>query len=134
MRGEPIKAGVAVFVVIMIRMIVMMVVTVLMLPWKMSNLDEAARPNHENEEGDDEGGRAGESNPSLGRTQIPEVGNHHQDPKYLFESRLGICRDRRDRRSCKIFVSCVNFSRKQRSLLYILQVYTHINVNFLHNC
>ena len=134
MRGEPIKAGVAVFVVIMIRMIVMMVVTVVMLPWKMSNLDEAARPNHENEEGDDEGGRAGESNPSLGRTQIPEVGNHHQDPKYLFESRLGICRDRRDRRSCKIFVSCVNFSRKQRSLLYILQVYTHINVNFLHNC
>ena len=48
--------------------------------------------------------------------------------------RLGICRDRRDRRSCKIFVSCVNFSRKQRSFLHILQVYTHLNVNFLHNC
>ena len=62
----------------------MMVVTVLMLPWKMSNLDEAASANHENEEGDDEGGRAGESNPSLGRSQVPEVGNHHQDPKYLF--------------------------------------------------
>ena len=85
MRREPIKAGVVVFVVIMIRMIVMMVVTVLMLPWKMSNLDEAASANHENEEGDDEGGRARESNPSLGRTQVPNVGNHHQDPKYLFE-------------------------------------------------
>ena len=48
--------------------------------------------------------------------------------------RLEICRDRRDRRSCKIFVSCVNFSRKQRSFLRILQVYTHLNVNFLHNC
>ena len=48
--------------------------------------------------------------------------------------RLGICRDHRDRRSCKIFVSCVNFSRKQRSFLHILQVYTHLNVNFLHNC
>ena len=35
-------------------------------------------------------------------------------------NRLGICRDHRDRRSCKIFVSCVNFSRKQRSFLYIL--------------
>ena len=45
--------------------------------------------------------------------------------------RLGICRDHRDRRSCKIFVSCVNFSRKQRSFLHILQVYTHLNVNFL---
>ena len=48
--------------------------------------------------------------------------------------RLGICRDRRDRRSCKIFVSCVIFFRKQRSFLLILQVYTHLNVNFLHNC
>ena len=36
--------------------------------------------------------------------------------------RLGICRDRRDRRSCKIFVSCVNFPRKQRSFLHIFQV------------
>ena len=50
------------------------------------------------------------------------------------ETRLGICRDCRDRRSCKSFVSCVNFSRKQRSFLHILQVYTHLNVNFLHNC
>ena len=50
------------------------------------------------------------------------------------KDRLGICRDRRDRRSCKIFVSCVNFFRKQRSFLLILQVYTHLNVNFLHNC
>ena len=48
-------------------------------------------------------------------------------------ARLGICRDRRDRRSCKIFVSCVNFSRKQRSFSHILQVHTHLNVNFLHN-
>ena len=80
MRREPIKAGVVVFVLIMIRMIVMMVVTVM-----MSNLDEAASANHENEEGDDEGGRARESNPSLGRTQVPNVGNHHQHPKYLFE-------------------------------------------------
>ena len=47
--------------------------------------------------------------------------------------RLGICRDRRDRRSCKSFVSCVNFSRKQRSFLHILQIFTHLNVNFLHN-
>ena len=45
--------------------------------------------------------------------------------------KLGICRDRRDRWSCKSFVSCVNFSRKQRSFLHILQVYTHLNVNFL---
>ena len=55
-------------------------------------------------------------------------------PFSLVEIRLGICRDRRDQRSCKIFVSCVNFSRKQSSFLYILQVYTHLNVNFLHNC
>ena len=48
--------------------------------------------------------------------------------------RLEICRNRRDRRLCKIFVSCVNFSRKQRSFLHILQVYTHLKVNFLHNC
>ena len=48
--------------------------------------------------------------------------------------RLGIRRDRRDRRSCKIFVSCVNFSKKQRDFLLILQVYTHLNANFIHNC
>ena len=40
------------------------------------------------------------------------------------EGRLGICRDRRDRRSCKIFVRCVNFSRKQRSS-YIFCKFTH---------
>ena len=48
--------------------------------------------------------------------------------------RLEICRDRRDRRSCKIFVSCVNFSRKQCSFSHNLHVYTHLNVNLLHNC
>ena len=47
--------------------------------------------------------------------------------------RLGICRDRHDRQSCKIFVNCVNFSRKQRSFLHILQVYTHPNVHTLFN-
>ena len=46
-------------------------------------------------------------------------------------ARLGICRNRQ---SCKIFVSCVNFSRKPRSFSYIYQVYTHLNVNLLHNC
>ena len=34
--------------------------------------------------------------------------------------RLETCRDRRDRWSCKFFVSCVIFSRKQRSFLHIL--------------
>ena len=38
--------------------------------------------------------------------------------------RLEICRDRRDRRSCKIFVRCVIFSRKQRSS-YIFCKFTH---------
>ena len=58
------------------------------------------------------------------------------DVFYFFSStfRLEICRDRRDRRSCKIFVSCVNFSKKQRSFLLIWQVYTHLNANFIHNC
>ena len=46
-------------------------------------------------------------------------------------ARLEICRDPK---SCKKFSSCVNFSIKQRSFLHILQVYTHLNVNFLHNC
>ena len=40
--------------------------------------------------------------------------------------RLEICRDRRDRRSCKIFPSCVNFSRKQRGSLSNL----HRNMKF----
>ena len=39
-------------------------------------------------------------------------------------ARLEICRDRRDRRSCKIFVSCVNFSRKQRSFSYFASLQT----------
>ena len=52
----------------------------------------------------------------------------------FFITRLEICRDRRDRRSCKIFVSCVNFPRKQRSFLHILQVQAHCNVKFLCNC
>ena len=33
-----------------------------------------------------------------------------------------ICRDRHDRRSCKICASCVNFPRKQRDVLQGLQV------------
>ena len=58
----------------------------------------------------------------------------HVPDRWQSRNRLGVCRDRRDRRSCKIFVSCVNFSRKQHSFLHILQVYTHLNVNFLQNC
>ena len=58
-------------------------------------------------------------NPQLG-LQI------HALQKGINDTRLGICRDRRDRRSCKFFVSCVNFSIKQRSFLHILQVYTHL--------
>ena len=55
--------------------------------------------------------------------------------KYQSEAgnRVEICRDRRDWRSCKIFVSCVDFFRKQCSFLHILQVYTqnlHILLNF----
>ena len=38
--------------------------------------------------------------------------------------RVDICHDRRNRRLCKIFVSCVNFSKKQRGILLIWQVYT----------
>ena len=58
------------------------------------------------------------------------ITTHHsscQDSPY---TRLGICRDWR---SCKIFVSCVNFSRKQQSFSHILQVYTHPNLKFLLN-
>ena len=65
---------------------------------------------------------------------IDSTNSPSMQPVSLTFDRLGICRDRRDRRSCKIFVSCVNFFRKQRSFLLILQVYTHLNVNFLHNC
>ena len=35
-------------------------------------------------------------------------------------SRVEICRDRRDQRLCKIFVNCVNFSRKKRIFSHIL--------------
>ena len=38
--------------------------------------------------------------------------------------RLGICRDRRDRRSCKIFVICVNFS-ENNAVSYIFCKFTH---------
>ena len=62
----------------------------------------------------------------------PALATNQQCYQCIF--RLGICRDRRDRRSCKIFVSCVNFSIKQRSFLNILQVYAHLNVNFFHSC
>ena len=65
---------------------------------------------------------------------IDSTNSPSMQPVSLTFDRLGICRDRRDRRSCKIFVSCVNFFRKQRSFLLILQVYTLLNVNFLHNC
>ena len=49
--------------------------------------------------------------------------------------RLEICRDRRDRRSCKIFPSCVNFSRKQRGSLSNLHrnmKFTQLFGNFTH--
>ena len=44
--------------------------------------------------------------------------------------RVHNCHDCHDRRSCKIFVSCVNFPRKQRIFLHILQVYTHLMQTF----
>ena len=34
--------------------------------------------------------------------------------------RVGICRDRNDRRLCKICASCVNFPKKQRNFPHIL--------------
>ena len=40
---------------------------------------------------------------------------HHQHHHHF---RVEICHDRRDRRSCKICASCVNFSRKQRVFLH----------------
>ena len=48
--------------------------------------------------------------------------------------RVEICGDRRDRRSCKILVSCVNFSRKQHSFLHSFVSLHTPNANFLHNC
>ena len=50
-------------------------------------------------------------------------------------TRLEICRDRRDRRSCKIFPSCVIFSRKQRGSLSNLHrnmKFTQLFGNFTH--
>ena len=52
-----------------------------------------------------------------------------------FRPRLEICRDRRDRRSCKIFPSCVNFSGKQRvslSNLHRNMKFTQLFGNFTH--
>ena len=46
----------------------------------------------------------------------------------MISSRLEICRDRHDRRSCKNFSSCVNFSRKQCVSLKNLRT----NVKFPH--
>ena len=50
-------------------------------------------------------------------------------------SRLEICRDRRDRRSCKNSSNCVNFSWKQRIFLQNLHInmkFTHLFVKFAH--
>ena len=44
-----------------------------------------------------------------------------QSSEFYWPFRLEICRDRR---SCKIFVSCVNFSRKQRSF-FLFCKFTH---------
>ena len=41
--------------------------------------------------------------------------------------RLGICRDRRNRRSCKIFVSCVNFP-ENNAVAYIFCKFTHTSM------
>ena len=46
-------------------------------------------------------------------------GFHHQ-------SRAEICHDRRDRRSCKICASCVNYSRKQRVFCIIFVEVHHV--------
>ena len=49
--------------------------------------------------------------------------------------RLEICHDRRERRSCKIFPSCVNFSRKQHGSLSNLHrnmKFTQLFGNFTH--
>ena len=49
--------------------------------------------------------------------------------------RLEICRDRHDRRSCKFFSTCVNFSRKQRVSLQNLRrnmKFTHFFGMFTH--
>ena len=54
----------------------------------------------------------------------------------LFHLLLGrgeICRDRHDRRSCKICASCVNFSGKQRNFSHNLHLHTP-SVIFHWNC
>ena len=50
------------------------------------------------------------------RVSFRVVDNDHDDHNC---DRVEICRDRHDRRSCKICPSCVNFSRKQRVFLHI---------------
>ena len=45
---------------------------------------------------------------------------HEVAPK-KHKHRLEICRDRRDRQSCKIFVSCVNFPGKQHNFWHNLR-------------
>ena len=45
------------------------------------------------------------------------------------KDRVEICHDRRDRRSCKTFASCVNFARKQRAFLQNLQRSTRFKLN-----
>ena len=63
--------------------------------------------------------------PGSGQSCLTSGDRRHIEELHDGENRLGICRDRRDRRSCKIFVRCVNFSRKQRSS-YIFCKFTHI--------
>ena len=41
----------------------------------MEDLDEVASANHEDEKRDDEGGRAGECNSSLSRSEVPGDGD-----------------------------------------------------------
>ena len=62
--------------------------------------------------------------PGSGQSCLTSGDRRHIEELHDGENRLGICRDRRDRRSCKIFVRCVNFSRKQRSS-YIFCKFTH---------
>ena len=47
--------------------------------------------------------------------------------------RVEICRDRRDRRSCKIFANCVNFPRKQHDFMHYMRKstrFTHLMCDF----
>ena len=49
------------------------------------------------------------------------------------ESRVEICRDRHDRRSCKICASCVNFPRRHRNFSHNLRRtsrFTHTKCDF----